>query len=85
MPSFLMRCIPCVRTGKVPISEQPVQPEQPLSRVVRKTSSQPVERALHYDAFQQTPVTVRARGYEEIALDTMGTGNGSGSDTKYDK
>ncbi|CAF3713460.1 unnamed protein product [Rotaria sordida] len=80
MSSLLFKCIPCGRSGKVPISEK-YDKHQP-ERLYKKKSSEPIEGQLHYGAIQQTPTTVRARAFEIIEMGTTGTGNGINTDTK---
>ena len=53
MTSFLFKCIPCARSGKVPISENDDQ-YQP-QRLYTKKSSVPVEGRIYHAAIQQTP------------------------------
>ncbi|CAF4518133.1 unnamed protein product [Rotaria sp. Silwood1] len=81
MTSLLFKCIPCGRTGKVPISEQHETHKQ--ERLYKKKSSEPVETQLYYGKIQQTPTpVVRARGFDIVEMDTMGTENGMNTDIK---
>ncbi|CAF1009025.1 unnamed protein product [Adineta steineri] len=76
MPSFLLKCIPCARSGKIPISEN-YQEQSQTQQIYRKKSNEPVEGRVYHRAIQQTPIAVRARGYEIVEMDTMGTGGGN--------
>ncbi|CAF3864507.1 unnamed protein product [Rotaria sp. Silwood2] len=80
MTSLLFKCFPCGRTGKVPISEQ-YEKHQP-ERLYKKKSSEPVEAQLYVGTIQQTPTPIRARGFEIVEMDTIGTGNGINTDIK---
>jgi hypothetical protein len=83
MTSFLFKCIPCARSGKASISEnyESAQPE----RLYTKKSNEPVEGRIYKTAVQKTPTAVRARGFEIVEMDTMGTGNGINTDIKTTK
>jgi len=83
MTSFLLRCIPCARTGKVPISETD-EISQP-QRLYKKASNEPVQGRLYHASIQQTPTPIRARGFEIVEMDTIGTGNGVNTDIKTTK
>ena len=82
MTSLLFKCIPCARSRKVPISErhETSQPE----RVYAK-SSEPIEPRIYQASIQKTPIVVRARGFEIVEMDTMGTESGINTDTKTRK
>jgi len=83
MTSFLLKCIPCARSGKVPISENYEQ-SQP-QRLHTKKSSEPVEGQIYHATLQQTPTPLRARGFEIVEMDTVGTGNEFNTDIKTTK
>ncbi|CAF4595843.1 unnamed protein product [Rotaria magnacalcarata] len=72
MTSLLFKCIPCARSGKVPISEN-IQAS--LKKAQKAAPSQPVESQKYSRSIQQTPTPLRARGYDTFEMDTAGTGN----------
>ncbi|CAF0837444.1 unnamed protein product [Adineta ricciae] len=74
MPSFLYKCIPCARSGKVPISER--HDESQPERLFKKKSNEPVEGRVYHATVQKTPIVVRARGFELVEMDTMDAGGG---------
>lgn len=74
MGGLVFKCIPCGRRGKAPISEDyELSRAQPL--YTRKLS-EPIEGPLYQTAVQKTPTVVRARGFEEVNIGTVGTDNG---------
>ena len=73
MASFLFKCIPCARRDRLSISDERGQAREP--RVFAQAASEPVERGVYRVPKQQTPTTVRARGFETIEMDTVGDGN----------
>jgi hypothetical protein len=82
MTSFLFKCIPCARSGKVPISENYEKPA--AQRLKRKKSNEPVEGRIYQTSLQQTPV-VRSRGFDIIEMGTIGSDGGLNTDTKTTK
>ncbi|CAF4306777.1 unnamed protein product [Rotaria socialis] len=72
MTSLLFKCIPCARSGKVPISENT---QSYLTKAQKAVPSQPVESQKYSRSIQQTPTPIRARGYDTFEMDTVGTGN----------
>jgi len=84
MTSFLFKCIPCARSGKIPISENDEQ--IPPQRIYAKKSNAPVEGRIYHAAVQQTPTAGHARGFELVEMDiTGGTENGINTDIKTTK
>lgn len=83
MTSLFFKCIPCGRRGKASISEDyELTHAQPLHT---RKFSEPVEGPLHQVAVQQTPIVVRARGFEDVHIGTVGTDNGLNTDIKQNK
>ena len=59
MTSFLFKCIPCARSGKVPISE--IHEESQPQRLKTKKSTEPVEGRIYHTSIQQTPIHTCSR------------------------
>jgi hypothetical protein len=84
MTSFLFKCIPCARSGKVPISEN--DEESQPQRLYTTKSNVPIEDRIYHTTIQQTPTAIHARGYEIVEMDiTGGTENGINTDIKTTK
>jgi hypothetical protein len=83
MTSILFKCIPCARSRKIPISENYESPQP--KRLYTKKSNEPVEGQIYQTSVQKTPTVIRARGFEIVEMDTMGTGNGINTDIKTTK
>lgn len=83
MASLFLKCIPCARSGRVPISEN-YETAQPR-KLYAKKSNEPIEIPLCQSAVQKTPLTVHARGFEIVEMDAIGAGNGLNTDTKTSK
>jgi hypothetical protein len=83
MTSLLFKFIPCVRSGKLPISEN-YEESQPVRKYSKK-SFEPADGRIYQTSIQQTPTPIRARGFEEVEMDTMGIGNGINTDIKTTK
>ena len=73
MGSFLFKCVPCGHRDRLSISDERGQAREP--RVFAQAASEPVERGIHRVQKQQTPTTVRARGFETVEMDIVGDGN----------
>lgn len=80
MASLFLKCIPCARSGRVPISEN-YEISQP-TKLYAKKSNEPVERPLCQAPMQKTPLTNHARGFEIVEMGTVGTENGSNTVVK---
>lgn len=83
MGSLFFKCIPCGRRGNASVSEDhELSRAQPL---YTRKFSEPIEAQLCSAGFQQTPLVVRARGFEEIHIATTGSENGIIKDVRTTK